>query len=159
MVAIYGKNFCSSAKDALALLAANPLRAIVLDRITDFILFLGRLLITVGVGILGFNFFAGNFYVDPSYRKYFQPELHYYWVPLIVVILGSYFVSKTFFTVFEMAVDTIFLCAMKDLDVHDGSPQKPYFMSKRLLKILKKKFYIEEDSHVLDKKNSSAIKT
>lgn len=35
-----------------------------------------------------------------------------------------------------MAVDTIFLCAMKDLEINDGSEQKPYMMSKKLLKIL-----------------------
>lgn len=57
MVAIYGRNFCKSARDAIKLLATNPLRALVLDRVTDFILFLGRLMITAGVGVLGFYFF------------------------------------------------------------------------------------------------------
>ena len=64
----------------------------------------------------------------------------------------SYFVSKVFFSVFEMAVDTLFLCAMKDLDEHDGSPENPYYMSKRLHKILKKKFHLDEDSTHVDKK-------
>ena len=57
-------------------------------------------------------------------------------MPLIAVILGSYFIATTFFTVFEMAIDTVFLCAMKDLSIHDGSAEKPYFMSTKLLKIL-----------------------
>ena len=152
MVAIYGENFCRSARSALALLAANPLRAIVLDRITDFVLFLGRLLITIGIGVLAFNFFAKNFYIDDRAKEYFAPDLHYYWLPLLVTIVMSYFVCKVFFTVFEMAVDTIFLCAMKDLDEHDGSPDNPYYMSKRLHKILKKKFALDEDSNLVDKK-------
>jgi len=38
-----------------------------------------------------------------------------------------------------MAVDTVFLCALKDLDIHDGSPEKPYFMSKKLMAIMSKK--------------------
>lgn len=133
---MFGKNFCRSARDAVALLASNPLRALVLDRVTDFVLFLGRLLITAGVSVLGFYFFSKSFYIDPQFRKYFAPDLHFYWLPLIVVILGAYTITKTFFTVFEMAVDTIFLCAMKDLDINDGSEQKPYMMSKKLLKIL-----------------------
>jgi choline transporter-like protein 2/4/5 len=136
MIAVYGRNFCTSARDAITILATNPLRALVLDRVTDFILFLGRLLITAGVGVLGFYFFSKSFYIDPAYQKYFAPDLHYYWVPLIVIILGTYAITKTFFTVFEMAVDTIFLCAMKDLEVNDGSEEKPYAMSTKLLKIL-----------------------
>ena len=96
MVGIYGTSFCQSARDALALLAANPLRAIVLDRLTDFVLFLGRLLITMGTGVLAFNFFAKNFFIDPYFRPYFAPDLHYYWLPLAVTIVMSYFVSKVF---------------------------------------------------------------
>lgn len=136
MVAIYGRNFCKSAFDALKLIASNPLRALVLDSVTTFILFLGSLLITVGMGVLGFYFFNKEFYVDPAWAKYFAPTLHYYWLPLVIVIIGSLVISQTFLYVFEMAVDTVFLCAMKDLSIHDGSPQKPYFMSKKLLRIL-----------------------
>ena len=136
MIAIYGRNFCSSAFDALTLLLANPLRALVLDRVTDFILFLGSLLITVGMGVLGFYFFSKGFYVAPAYAKYFAPDLHYYWVPLMLVIIATYFIAKIFFTVFEMAVDTLFLCALKDLEVNDGSAEKPYMMSTELKKLL-----------------------
>jgi choline transporter-like protein 2/4/5 len=136
MIAIYGRNFCESAKDALTILATNPLRTFVLDRVTDFVLFLGRLFITAGVGILAFCFFSQSFYIDPAARKYFAPDLHYYFVPLIVVVICTYAITKTFFTVFEMAVDTIFMCAMKDLDINDGSEEKPYAMSTKLLKIL-----------------------
>lgn len=49
---------------------------------------------------------------------------------------GAFAISRTFLYVFEMAVDTVFLCAMKDLSIHDGSPEKPYFMSRNLLRIL-----------------------
>lgn len=107
-----------------------------LNGVVGFILFLGRLLIAALVGTLAFFFFTKGFYVAPAYKEYFAPDLHYYWVPLIAVILGSYFIATTFFTVFEMAIDTVFLCAMKDLSIHDGSPEKPYFMSTKLLKIL-----------------------
>lgn len=136
MVAIYGKNFCRSARDALALIMSNPLRSLVLDRVTDFVLFIGRLLITASVGVLAFYFFSKGFYVDPRFAKYFAPDLHYYWIPLVAVIVGSYLIAKNFLTVFEMAVDTIFLCALKDMEINDGSPEKPYFMSTKLLEIM-----------------------
>ena len=46
-VAIYGKNFCASAKDAFKLLMRNVLRAAVLDRIVDFVLLMGESLYSV----------------------------------------------------------------------------------------------------------------
>jgi len=136
MVAIYGRNFCQSAADALTLLLANPLRTLVLTKVTDFILFLGSLLITVGVGVLGFFFFSKTFNIPSSYSKYLSPDLNYYWAPLIAVILATFFIAHTFMNVFEMAVDTVFLCALKDMSIHDGSAEKPYFMSKKMLKII-----------------------
>ena len=160
MVAIYGRNFCMSARDALKLLLANPLRALVLDRVTDFVLLIGRLLITAAVGVLGFYFFSRSFTIDSSVKKYLAPELHYYWVPLIAVIIAAYFIAKTFLTVFEMAVDTVFLCAMKDLDIHDGSAEKPYYMSTKLLKILsvKNKFQVEQLNNEINEDEKEADK-
>lgn len=83
MTAIWSVSFCRGAIDAVKLLAANPIRALVLDRVTDFVLFLGRLCITAGVGVLAFYFFSKQFYIDPAWTKYFAPDLHYYWLPLV----------------------------------------------------------------------------
>ena len=41
-MAIYGKNFCWSAKEALSLLIRNVLRAFVVDKVADFLLFVGK---------------------------------------------------------------------------------------------------------------------
>lgn len=123
----------------MQLIASNPLRALVLNGVTTFVLFLGSLLITVGVGVLGFFFFSKGFHVDPTYAKYLAPDLHYYYVPLIVAIIGAFIIASTFLYVFEMAVDTIFLCCLKDLSIHDGSYNKPYLMSKKLLRLLSAK--------------------
>ncbi len=125
----------------------NPLRAAVLDSVSSFVLFIGRLLITTCVGVLGFFFFSKGLYVAPAYTKYFAPDLHYYWVPLLIVIAGTYFITVTFFSVFEMAIDTVFLCALKDMSIHDGSVEKPYFMSTKLLKIMDKKNSAEVEAN------------
>ncbi|NXJ09403.1 CTL2 protein, partial [Odontophorus gujanensis] len=50
MIAIYGTNFCTSARNAFSLLMRNIIRVVVLDKVTDFLLFLGKLLIVGGVG-------------------------------------------------------------------------------------------------------------
>eukprot|EP00069_Balaena_mysticetus_P004341 bmy_17312T0 len=45
MIAIYGKNFCRSARDAFNLLMRNILKVAVMDRVTDFVLILGKILV------------------------------------------------------------------------------------------------------------------
>uniref|UniRef100_A0A8C5AIN9 Choline transporter-like protein n=1 Tax=Gadus morhua TaxID=8049 RepID=A0A8C5AIN9_GADMO len=132
MIAIYGKNFCTSAKDALFLLMRNVVRVAVLDKVTDFLLFLGKLLISGSVGVLAFFFFTRKIPVIQEE----VPSLNYYWVPLLTVIFGSYLVAHGFFNVYAMCVDTLFLCFCEDLERNDGSSARPYFMSPGLHKIL-----------------------
>ena len=61
------------------------------------------------------------------------------WLPTVIVFVGSYLIAMGFFNVYSMAVSTIFLCFLEDLDRNDGTPQKPYFMGKSLMKLLGKK--------------------
>ncbi|XP_059839679.1 choline transporter-like protein 5 isoform X3 [Hypanus sabinus] len=135
MIAIYGKNFCTSAKEAFFLLMRNVVRVAVLDKVTDFLLFLGKLLIVGGVGVLAFFFFTRRITVIAEEA----PSLNYYWVPLATVIFGSYLIAHGFFSVYAMCVDTLFLCFLEDLERNDGSEERPYFMSKTLMKILNKR--------------------
>ncbi|XP_026161114.1 choline transporter-like protein 5-B isoform X3 [Mastacembelus armatus] len=134
MIAIYGKNFCTSSKDAFFLLMRNVIRVAVLDKVTDFLLFLGKLLISGSVGVLAFMFFTKKIPVIQEE----VPSLNYYWVPLVTVIFGSYMIAHGFFNVFAMCVDTLFLCFCEDLERNDGSSSRPYYMSPSLHKILRK---------------------
>ncbi|XP_022065799.1 choline transporter-like protein 5-B isoform X3 [Acanthochromis polyacanthus] len=134
MIAIYGKNFCTSSKDAFFLLMRNVVRVAVLDKVTDFLLFLGKLLISGSVGVLAFFFFSRKI---PVFQEE-VPSLNYYWVPLLTVIFGSYMIAHGFFNVYAMCVDTLFLCFCEDLERNDGSSSRPYYMSPGLHKILRK---------------------
>ncbi|KAK7906978.1 hypothetical protein WMY93_015590 [Mugilogobius chulae] len=137
MIAIYGKNFCVSAKNAFMLLMRNVVRVVVLDKVTDLLLFFGKLLVVGGVGVLSFFFFSGRILLPGSTFR--SETLNYYWMPIITVVFGSYLIAHGFFSVYNMGVDTLFLCFLEDLERNDGSPSKPYFMSKNLMKILNKK--------------------
>lgn len=136
MIAIYGKNFCVSAKNAFMLLMRNAIRVVVLDKVTDLLLFFGKLLVVGGVGVLSFFFFSGRIHLPGT--NFSSESLNYYWMPIITVVFGSYFIASGFFNVYNMCVDTLFLCFLEDLERNDGSRQKPYLMSKNLLKILNK---------------------
>ncbi|KAA0713376.1 Choline transporter-like protein 2 [Triplophysa tibetana] len=143
MVAIYGKNFCTSARDAFFLLMRNIVRVAVLDKVTDFLLFLGKLLIVGIVGICSFFFFTGKIkFVEDA-----TPSLNYYWVPILTVVFGAYLIAHGFFSVYAMCVDTLFLCFCEDLERNDGSSDKPFFMSPELHKILSIEPSAEEADH------------
>uniref|UniRef100_A0A0B7AP80 Choline transporter-like protein n=1 Tax=Arion vulgaris TaxID=1028688 RepID=A0A0B7AP80_9EUPU len=135
MMAIYGKNFCRSASKAFKLILANVVRSFVLDKVTDFLLFVCKLVVVGGVGVIAYFFFDGRI----EFLSDYNPKLNFYLVPIIIVILGSYIIADIFFSVYEMAVDTVFLCFLEDIERNDGSQEKPYFMGKGLMKILGKK--------------------
>ncbi|XP_053439242.1 choline transporter-like protein 2 isoform X2 [Nycticebus coucang] len=134
MIAIYGTNFCTSARNAFFLLMRNIIRVAVLDKVTDFLFLLGKLLIMGSVGILAFFFFTHRIRIVQDTA----PPLNYYWVPILTVIIGSYMIAHGFFSVYGMCVDTLFLCFLEDLERNDGSAERPYFMSSTLKKLLNK---------------------
>ena len=79
MIAIYGKSFCASAKDAFLLLVDNGIRAIVLNCLSDFLIFLSKLAVTGLVGVGGFFVLTNR----AEFLVHFD-GLNYYWAPLAV---------------------------------------------------------------------------
>ncbi|XP_077286942.1 choline transporter-like 2 isoform X2 [Arctopsyche grandis] len=136
MCAIHGKPFCTSARDAFSLLMRNILRVFVLDRVTDFLFFLSKVIISVGCGIAAYFAFT-----SPELYKIAGEnlQLHYDLIPPLIVGIAAYIIASVFFSVYSMAVDTLFLCFLEDCERNDGTREKPYFMSKELMKILNKK--------------------
>lgn len=104
MCAIHGKNFCASARDAFNLLMRNFLRVIAVDQVTDFLFFLSKLLIALGMGYATYAFVSADFN---------EQKLHYSIVPAVIVFFGTYFVASIFFGVYSMAVDTLLMCFSK----------------------------------------------
>lgn len=124
MMSMYGEGYLASAKRAIELLYKNSTRALVLDYVTYFVLLVSRLLIT---GFAGYM----------TAQELFTANLHYKWLPIVLVVLGTYFISKGLFSVYSMAVDTLFICFLIDSTNNDGSAERPYFMSKDLRRIMK----------------------
>uniref|UniRef100_A0A4W4GRY3 Choline transporter-like protein n=1 Tax=Electrophorus electricus TaxID=8005 RepID=A0A4W4GRY3_ELEEL len=127
MVAIYGKNFCVSARDAFFLLMRNVIRVAVLDKVTDFLLFLGK--ISASVHIVTFIIEHTHMWVCACMWLFVFSQ---------TIVIGTYFIAHGFFSVYAMCVDTLFLCFCEDLERNDGSAERPYFMSPKLHEILSK---------------------
>ena len=134
MCAMKSTNFCVSAKDAFNLLMRNMMRVVVLNNIVAFLLLMGKLVIMAGVGTLSYFVFSGKL---PGLQEEI-PTLHYLFTPIVVIVVGTYFITSSFFSVYAMAVDTLFLCFLEDLERNDGTPSRPYFMSTGLQEVVGK---------------------
>ncbi|KAJ8039263.1 Choline transporter-like protein 2 [Holothuria leucospilota] len=137
VIAIYGKSFCPAAREAFFLLMRNIVRVAVVNKLTDFIILLGKLTVSLLVGVGSFCFFTERI---PFVNDHISvPAVTYHWTPIAIITIGTYAIAWCFFSVYDMAVDTLFLCFLEDLERHDGSAEKPYFMSKALKNIVGKK--------------------
>jgi solute carrier family 44 (choline transporter-like protein), member 2/4/5 len=109
MCAIHGKNFLSSSKDAFNLLMRNMLRVIALDQTTDFLFFLSKILISLGMAACTFIYLTSEVF-SQHFPNVF---LHYPLAQTSFIFIGTYLISSVFFGVYSMAVDTLFLCFCK----------------------------------------------
>ena len=81
MIAIYGKNFCASAKDAIFLLARNVASVAAVNGVTGFILLIGKLLVTCAIGVGSFFWFARK-------NPLVDQELEYPIAPVVVSVFS-----------------------------------------------------------------------
>ena len=113
---------------------SRPYRVLVLNNVVAFLLFLGQVVIVVGVGCLAYFIFSGDI---PAVKDDI-PTLNYLFTPIVVIVIGSWFIAHSFFGTYAMAVDTIFLCFLEDMERNDGTPARPYYMSRGLQKVVGK---------------------
>uniref|UniRef100_A0A6M2DWF0 Choline transporter-like protein n=1 Tax=Xenopsylla cheopis TaxID=163159 RepID=A0A6M2DWF0_XENCH len=133
MCAIHGKNFCTSAKNSMSLILRNVGLFSIGNFVTSSLLFMSKLLVTLIMGIIAYAVFGDDWIALPVDEK-----VLYWYTPVAIVAAGTFIVATVFFAVYDMAIDTIALCFLEDCERNDGSPDRPYFMSTELLKIMEK---------------------
>eukprot|EP00039_Didymoeca_costata_P033517 m.42752 g.42752 ORF g.42752 m.42752 type:complete len:686 (+) comp9908_c0_seq2:368-2425(+) len=124
-IAIFGNSFCTSAWNAFKILTRNALRVAIINSVGDFVLFIAKLVVLLLVAI------AAVFLFDRH-----PEELTYEAVIIGFLCLFAYLIASMFFGIYEMTIDTLFVCFCEDSERNDGSDKKPYFMSRRLLKFM-----------------------
>jgi len=120
-IAIFGFGFCKSARWAFQLIARNIIRVVVVSKIGDYLLLLGKIVVTVSVGIIG------NILIE-----YYSDQPTYWVTPLLVILFMAYGTAYVFMAVLDMAINTIFICFCEDLERNDGSAERPYYMDPKL---------------------------
>lgn len=124
IIAKDGTPFIESGKRASQLLLDNITDVIALNHFGDIVLSVCRFLIVLIAGTVGYTAITSN-----------EKIAEYYMFPLVAGVILAFLIAHCFVMVFEMTVDTIFICFCIDLDEHDGVNTE-YYMSDGLKKIL-----------------------
>lgn len=120
MIGVYGYSFCTSARRGFKIIVNNPLRVGAINCVNIFVMFLGKLFITLITTIAAF-----------VYLKNYT-NLNFYYFPLGFIAIWSFVVACIVVSIYDMAVHTILFCFVEDEARNDGSSDKPYHMSSDL---------------------------
>jgi hypothetical protein len=104
IVSLKGTNFCSSAATAISLIYHNMCQVGTLNAMVDFIIFLGKWLVSLTCCTALLVYIHLDAY----------DELSSVLAPSISCFIISFFISSVFFHVYEMIIDTILLCYCYD---------------------------------------------
>ncbi|XP_015793685.1 choline transporter-like protein 1 [Tetranychus urticae] len=99
VMAIHGYSFSTSAKRAFSILSSNTLKIATINSIGDFLLLLGKL------SVISLTLIVGT-----ELTKEKMDKLNHPWSPLLVSAIFAYFISHCFLAVYEMTIDTLFIC-------------------------------------------------
>lgn len=123
-IAIYGYSFCTAARQAFNLLFRNILRVAVIQGVGGFVLFVMKLLVIAGTGLCAVLWLRED------------DDIHYLAVVVFMICVVAWFIADVFISIYDMTIDTLFLCFAEDCERNNGK-DKPYFMSSNLLKFMK----------------------
>jgi solute carrier family 44 protein 1 (choline transporter-like protein) len=121
IIAIEGTDYCFSAKVAFKTLATNTLRIVTINTMGDFIIFLGKCIVTASSATFG------------VYLMRNDPSIHYLAVPVLFAAVCAYLVAHSMLCVYEMVIDTMFLCFVEDVNKNANS-HEGFFAPEGLLK-------------------------
>jgi len=127
-IAIYGYSFCKAAHKATKIILRNAFRVIVIDKIGDLIFTLGKILVVSITMFLTFMILKSK-HVKDTYMLA---------IPFIISFVLSLTIISVFMTVLNSTIDTIFISVCEDCERNDGSKEKPYYMNKRIRKLVVK---------------------
>lgn len=111
------------------MLLRNAAKTVAVGFVADIVIFFTKFFV-VGVNTIGaYAFLAYN----PSIFKVgvYDPT-----TTVFLVAVLTYMIVSVFFANYHLAIDTIFLSVLEDFDKNDGSAERPYFMTEKMLKIL-----------------------
>lgn len=90
VIAMQGHNFCTSAKIAFNTIMNNAIKFTTLNSAGDFILFLGKCIVTLATTIISVIYLRQ------------EEDLHFYAVPVLITAIFSFFIAHAILSLYEV---------------------------------------------------------
>ena len=133
MIAIHGGNFLMSSSRGFMIVLENILIVGTTNTISDVVLFLGKILLTVVSSVICYLIIdLNNMYL---FFNPVLPAIEYGIIPSLVCAVITFIITTLFMNLYDTAIDTILLCVSYELWINPGECKGPYFMTSRLRKI------------------------
>lgn len=123
IIALEGTGLVPSGKRAVKLLKDNLVDVIALNQFGDIVMVIARIFIGLLAGTLCWSL------------VYNRDEITLKLAPAIIAGIIGFFIIHCFMAVFEMGVDTVFICFCVDCEKNDGQAQD-YYMSPKLMQAM-----------------------
>lgn len=109
VIAIESINFCPAAAVAWKAIWTHVVSVATINGIGDFVLFLGKLAVAGVCGFIALLMLRNN------------PEIQFYMVPVFLISVFAFFVAHIMLSLYEIVVDTLFLCVYEDRHINGPS--------------------------------------
>ncbi|ETV93134.1 hypothetical protein H310_12745 [Aphanomyces invadans] len=130
VIAMKGSSFCVAIVDAFELVSANLLRIGTLSIVSTFVMFMGKMLIAAVCTLLVF-WDITDYEVDLHLSSPFPT--------LVITAVLAYSIASLFFSVFEIAIDTVLLSICEDEKLNRTTAK--YYASKEI------RAYLDNSAH------------
>ncbi|XP_046407751.1 choline transporter-like 1 isoform X2 [Ischnura elegans] len=117
VIALEGGDFFPASKVAFNTTVHYASHVAAINSAGDFILFLGKCSVVAITGLIGLLLMKHN------------PHLHLYAVPIFIISVFAYFIAHCVLSLYEMVIDTLFLCYCEDINLNGASPESGLMMS------------------------------
>lgn len=106
VIAIESIAFCPAAGVAWKAIWTHVVSVATINGIGDFVLFLAKLAVAGICGFIALLMLRSN------------PEVEFYMIPVLIIALFAFFVAHIILSLYEIVVDTLFLCVYEDRNIN-----------------------------------------
>ncbi|KAI8906402.1 plasma-membrane choline transporter-domain-containing protein [Gorgonomyces haynaldii] len=151
-IAITGQAFFKAAGAATALLLRNAAKLVAVNIVAEICIFFSKLIVAAVASF-------ASYVILIKYPQLFNGTIENPYITVAFVAVATYLIASILMSTYHTAIDTIFLSVLEDLEKNDGSPERPYYMTDRMKKIMGAKVvsFISESAGKSDNRNSINI--
>uniref|UniRef100_A0A7S1WZW3 Choline transporter-like protein n=1 Tax=Tetraselmis chuii TaxID=63592 RepID=A0A7S1WZW3_9CHLO len=121
MVGIKGKGYCVSALHGAALMISNLVQVAVVNLVSAFLIWVGKLLVIASCAILAILTCNLAIFSDPA--KHPNTFLSGPVAPVAATVVAAYLIVDIYFQVYDVVIGTVLLAFCQDCEQHGGRPR------------------------------------